>query len=131
MRLLLLAGMITGGLVLAGCGGDQTGPPAPPAPPTTSPSASEPVEDLPLPAATPSKGTVRTLTGTVLRDPDSRCLLLSVREGEGAGAWVLLGTAAGLEDGRTVTVVGAVEPDTATTCQQGPVLRVREVLDAG
>lgn len=139
MRLLLVAGVLTGGLVLAGCGGggadpaaSSTGTAATPSPSgTPSPSTSEPVEDLPLPAATASRGDVRTLTGRVLRDTDTRCLVLSVPAGAGSGAWVLVGAVADLVDGRTVTVVGSVEPDAATTCQQGPVLRVREVLDAG
>jgi len=42
--------------------------------------------------------------------------------------YLLLGATAGLGEGDHVEVVGTVQPDAVTTCQQGTPLRVESVV---
>jgi len=42
--------------------------------------------------------------------------------------YLLLGATAGLGEGDRVEVVGTVQPDAVTTCQQGTPLRVESVV---
>jgi hypothetical protein len=65
-----------------------------------------------------------TLAGTVREGVEAGCLVVRV---DGA-TYLLIGTAAAeLRAGDRVRLVGAAEPDAATSCMQGIAFRVRRV----
>lgn len=121
--------VLTACLGLGACGGSSDpGQPQEPAPTTSATPAPTPTEPEPDPdptlTAKPPSGTQR-LSGVVERGVEARCLLLSVGDGQ---VVVLTGTVAGLEPGDRVTVRGRSDPGAATTCQQGPVFVVAEIV---
>ncbi len=133
-------------LLLAGCAGSDAGDAdgagsAPTTVPTTvpSPTPTELEPALPLPGTKPTKpafpgqpttGTgvgTRTVTGTVGAGVEPGCLVLA-----GPDDSYLLIFSGGIGPsaapvGSTVTVVGQVQPQLVTTCQQGTPLVVSAV----
>lgn len=120
-RSLLVVGLL---LALAACGsgtGSAPGGSDSGGGSTTTP-ATTPVEDLTL---TPSSTAPPvTLSGTVSDGVEAGCLVLTTDD----GAYTLIGQTRGLVAGAQVTVRGVPAPDVLTTCQQGTVFRVLEVL---
>ena len=88
---------------------------------TTTP-ATTPVEDLTLTPSTSAPPL--TVSGTVSDGVEAGCLVLTTDD----GIYTLIGRTRDLTPGRQVTLRGVPAPDVLTTCQQGTVLRVLEVL---
>ncbi|MGJ9424039.1 hypothetical protein [Aeromicrobium sp. CF3.5] len=126
MRSLVGGIVVTACLALGACGG-STDPEQPqaPAPTTDTPSTDVPTAPDPTLTAKPPSG-AQELAGSIERGVEARCLVLSVSSGQ---SYVLTGTVAGLEPGDRVTVKGRSDPGAATTCQQGPVFEVTEIVD--
>ncbi|MFC7496313.1 MULTISPECIES: hypothetical protein [unclassified Nocardioides] len=117
MRVALVATALALGLGLAACGEDTTGDDGRVS--STPSSDSEPLEDL---SRTPDpKGPQVRVEGTVTEGVEHGCLLLAAAGQE----YLLLG--ARPEVGARVEVVGTVDRDAMTTCQQGVPLRVQEI----
>jgi len=94
--------------------GTTTVTPSPPPEPTFSPK--------PLPTSKPSSSPA-TLRGRVEEGVEAGCLMLN----DGGMLYQLVGGDRSLlRPGRTVEVTGTVEPDLATTCQQGRPFVVRQ-----
>lgn len=107
-------------LVVAGCGTDG----APAGGPTAAPSstATSGPDDL---TPSPGRGDVRTYEGTVAAGVEAGCRILRT----GSGAFVLVGSGVErLSEGARVTVRGTVDPGAVSLCNQGPVLRVAQVV---
>jgi hypothetical protein len=116
---LVAAVLLTG---MAGCGSNSadvgTGGP------TGSPSPTGPADLVPSKPPTTADGEVR-LQGTVGVGVEAGCLVLI----NASGTYTLLGgkvTAA--QVGQDVVVTGTVARDKASTCQQGTLLDVTQVL---
>ncbi len=130
MRSLAGGVVVTACLVLGACGGSAgTGPSPGPTPTggepgTSAPTTSPPADPDPTLTAKPPGGS-QQLTGRVEGGVEARCLVLSVSGGQ---SYVLTGSVAGLEPGDRVTVKGRSDPGAATTCQQGPVFVVAEIV---
>jgi hypothetical protein len=96
--------------------------------PSLPPSAGQPsFSPKPDPIPKPTGKTDRavlTLRGTVSTGVEAGCLMLTAN---GAAYQLVGGDRAALRPGRTVEVVGEVQPELATTCQQGTPLLVRQV----
>lgn len=126
--------MVTACLVLGACGSagsDQSldptpgrGEPSTGGPSTGGPGTSPPANPDPTLTAKPP-GSSQQLTGRIESGVEARCLVLSV---SGGPSYVLTGSVAGLEPGDRVTVKGRSDPGAATTCQQGPVFVVAEIV---
>jgi hypothetical protein len=127
LRLVLVLGVA---LTLAACGSvDGTPDPSE----TTASTGASPASVPPAPTGTyPEDLTISspagrpiTVTGLVDEGVEAGCLTITAPQ----GTWTLVGATADLKAGDTVTVRGTVRDDLATTCQQGPVLWVEEVLE--
>ena len=93
-------------------------------PPSTSPpSGSLPSPPKPKPGETPGR-TVLTVSGTVSTGTEAGCLMLAAN---GTQYQLVGGDRASLRPGRKVQVLGEVQPELATTCQQGTPLMVRQI----
>lgn len=89
-----------------------------------SPSSSSDITDLSVTPTRPPASA--TLTGTLAEGVEHGCVVLRTPD----GTVVLVGAARprpGTATGE-VTVRGAMRPDLASTCQQGPVFEVTETL---
>lgn len=110
-------------LAVAGCSGDPS--PGPSASSSASPSSG--ATEVPDPTLSPGKRPSRYV-GTVSGTRDlGECLLLRTT----GGLYVLVGDTGGLSPGDEAEVSAVADKDAATTCQQGPVLRVVEVIAVG
>lgn len=123
-RSLLVLGLL---LSLAACGTAGSAPggsgsgPGSGSESTTTP-ATTPVEDLTLTPSTSAPPL--TVSGTVSDGVEAGCLVLTTDD----GTYTLIGRTRDLTPGRQVTLRGVPAPDVLTTCQQGTVFRVLEVL---
>lgn len=123
-RSLLVLGLL---LSLAACGTAGSAPggsgsgPGSGSESTTTP-ATTPVEDLTLTPSTSAPPL--TVSGTVSDGVEAGCLVLTTDD----GIYTLIGRTRDLTPGRQVTLRGVPAPDVLTTCQQGTVFRVLEVL---
>jgi len=132
--------VLTLSFALAGCGASDEASPerATPSPsvsqspkgtPTMSPSTPPPAggtpsfSPRPKPTVKPGR-TVLTVRGTVSTGVETGCLMLSAN---GTQYQLVGGDRAALRPGRTVEVLGEVQPELVTTCQQGTPLMVRQV----
>jgi hypothetical protein len=95
-------------------------------PPPSGSSPSPTVSPPPIPTTKPPSGGA-TFRGQVEEGVEAGCLMLNVN---GKIYQLLGGDRTMLRPGRRVEVTGAVQPDLATTCQQGIPLVVREVRAA-
>jgi hypothetical protein len=125
-------------LAAGGCGaGDDSAGPrpsqegsptvSPSVPPSSSPSASpNPDESVTFspapPSSKPAPAGRATVRGTVTAGVEAGCLMLTAG---GVQYQLVGGDRSLLRAGRSVEVVGEVQPDLATTCQQGVPLLVR------
>lgn len=126
------AGALLLAAVLAGCGGqggEDVGSSAGGGPASEPAAASPPpptsTDELPEPLPPPPRGVdgdVQTLSGTVVRGVEARCLLLA---GPGGDHLLLGGDPSVVRVGARVTVVGRADPTLLTTCQQGVPFRVQ------
>jgi Protein of unknown function (DUF5818) len=125
-RARLLAGLWLAGLLLAACAApdrDDSGPGQGGA--TTVPTT--------LPGGAPATQPTRpaghaTVTGTVRDGVELGCLLLDT--GDGRRYLLVGGERAELQAGARVRVTGRLEPDLASTCQQGEPLLVASIEPA-
>lgn len=110
-------------LAVAACAGDPSpGPSASSDAPSATPSSG--TTEVPDPTLSPGKRPSRYV-GTVSGTRDlGECLLLRTS----GGLYVLVGDTGGLSPGDEAEVSAVADKDAATTCQQGPVLRVVEVI---
>lgn len=130
LRLAALGGLA---LLLAGCGQSESPEPGAPAAtaPVTTASASPSSEGTPTsPSLTApvGKATRVTVTGYVTDGVESGCLVLT---DEVTGARYSVAAAQLPEIGPTTraTVIGTVDPDMMSYCQEGPVLIVEQALE--
>lgn len=121
----IVGGMaVTVCLTLGACGSaaDSDRPQDPS--PGTGTSTEAPADPDPTLTAKPPAAS-QQLDGRIESGVETRCLVLTV---EGGQSYVLTGSVAGLEPGDRVTVKGRSDPGAATTCQQGPVFVVAEIV---
>lgn len=109
-------------LALAACSG---GPAPDPKVPSRTPTSDS--SEVPDPTLTPGKRPSRYV-GTVSGTRDlGECLLLRTT----SGVYVLVGETGALAPGDEAEVSAVADKEAATVCQQGPVLRVVEVVSVG
>lgn len=134
---LRLAAVVGLALVLTGCGqgastepGGPASPPASTAPATTVSATPSSEGPLPSPSLTApgGKATRITVTGYVTDGVESGCLVLT---DEVTGARYSVSADQLPEIGPTTraTVIGTVDPDMMSYCQEGPVLVVEQALE--
>jgi hypothetical protein len=129
-RILRLTSAVGLALVLLGCGtsADSPGEPDPTSAPATSTSAPTSSSPTASPTLTSSDGKPMrvTMTGTIEDGVESGCLVFT-DEATGRTYSLTSDQLPGTALGSRVTVVGTVDPDMLSFCQQGPVLLVDEV----
>lgn len=124
MRSLVGATMVTVCLALGACGSAADSDQSQDPPPSTGTPTDAPVDPDPTLTAKPPAGS-QQLVGRIEPGVEARCLVLTDTGGQ---SYVLTGSVAGLEPGDRVTVKGRSDPGAATTCQQGPVFVVAEIV---
>jgi hypothetical protein len=97
--------------------------PPPAGQPSFSPKPKPKPNPNPKPTGKPGRAVV-TVRGTVSTGVEAGCLMLTAN---GTAYQLVGGDRSALRAGRTVEVVGEVQPELATTCQQGTPLLVRQI----
>ena len=107
-------------LFAAGCAGNNSDPAASPATPPSSPVVVDPSRPSTEPSSNnPTQGGARTISGTVTRGVEAKCLLLE----DGGTSYSLIfddpAVRAQVAVGQEATLSGRAEPAMMSTCQQG------------
>lgn len=93
-----------------------------------SPSPDRPEIVVPTPSNPPANAKPIRLTGRIAEGVEAGCTVLRTDQG---ATYTLVGEVTGLEAAATVTVLGSVDPERVSVCQQGPVFVVSAVVTPG